>query len=364
MKKQITLSFVLSLLVAVLIGVAVSLQFETDPQLTIATAFIVRTGYYFIFGDYIPSLGLFAGINKEIWTDKLKEVFWAEGTFLDGVDDWSEWVENNTINFTNMGADPVVLKNNAVWPIVAVQRTDTNGTVVLDTYDTTTTRVRNVEEIEASINKLESVIKQHRMKLQMDIQSEALWNYSPTGPTSATAPVVDTTGATRSITIRGGTLSSVGARCTLENLSTLQEQMDNQDFPEAGRTLVLCPTHRKDLMDQDATLFKQFSNLKAGQFLDIFGFKVTSFTRNPVYHKTTKVKAAYGAAFDATNDVPASIAFIKQEVMKCMGTVEVFHKEKGINPEQRADEIGFQMRAKCVNPRGQNAIGAIITARA
>lgn len=357
------LSFILSIVLALFVGAGISLFIGSDPVETAAAVFTVRVAYYFLFSDQLPKLALFAGVNKEIWIDKLKEQFWAEGTFLDGVDDWSEWVEYNTLNFTAMGTDPVVLKNNAVWPIVAVQRTDTNDTVVLDTYDTTTTRVRNVEEIEASIDKLASAIKQHKMKLQMDVQSEALWNYAPDAD-SATAPLIMTSGAARAITARGGALSTNGNACTLADLSTLQEQFDNQDFPESGRVLVLCPTHRKDLMDQDSLLFKQFSNLKAGEFLDIFGFKVTTYSRTPVYTKVDDTKTAYAAAFDATNDQPSSIAFIQSEVMKALGTVEMFHREKGNNPEQRADEIGFQMRAKAVQQRADSCVGAIVTERA
>jgi hypothetical protein len=364
MKREILFSFVLSCMIALIGGAALSVQLGTDPVATAGGVFAARVTYYVVYGDALPNGAAFAGVNKEIWIDKLKENFWADATaFLKGVDDWSEWVEFNTINFTVMGTDPVVLKNNAVWPIVAVQRTDTNSTVVLDTYDTTTTRVRNVEEIEAAVDKLASAIKQHKSKLQLDIQNEAIWNYAPASNAVGT-PVVQTTGATRSITVKGGTLSTVGNRCLIADLANLQEQFDNLDYPEDGRVLVLCPTHRRDLMEQDVTLFKQFSNLKKGEFLDIFGFRVTAYSTTPTFTKTTYVKKAFGTAADLVNDVPSSVAFLEGEVMKAMGTVEMFYKEKGINPEQRADEIGFQMRAKLVPQRSAAAVAAIVTARA
>jgi hypothetical protein len=362
MKKSLT-SFLLTLTIALIVGVTLGSLYSINPVHVAGGIVAVKIAAHFISQD-TPEGSLTAGINKEIWIDKLKENFWADASdFLKGVDDWSEWVEYNTINFSVMGTDPVVLKNNGTWPIVAVQRTDTNSTVVLDTYDTTTTRVRNVEEIEAAIDKLTSVIKQHKKKLQLDIANEAIWNYGPSANATAT-PVIQTTGATRSITVAGGALSTVGARVQLADISALQERFDILDYPQDGRILVLHPAHRKDLMDADTTLFKQFSNLKTGEFLDLFNFKITTYSTTPTYTKTTYVKKAFGTAFDATNDVPASVAFINSEVMKCMGDVEIFYKEKGINPEQRADEVGFQMRAKLVTQRGQAAIGAIVTARA
>lgn len=301
-----------------------------------------------------------AGVNKEIWIDKLKEQFYAKYEWLNGVDDWSEWVEYNTINFTAAGADPTILKNNAVFPIVAAQRTDTNSTVVLDTYDSTTTRVYNVEEIEASINKLDSVIKQHKNALMSRIASECLWNYAPA---TAAAGAFAVTGANRAAVI--GSQSTVAATLQISDIARAQQEFDTRNFPEDGRVLVLSPYHREDLLKQDVSLQKQFANLSTGQALDLYGFKIYVSPQTPIYVKSTLAKAAYGAAADNTNDCIASVAFIQSEVMKAMGSMEMFYKEKGINPEQRADEVGFQMRFKGVPQRSTNFLQlALVSNRA
>ena len=306
-----------------------------------------------------------AGVNQEIWIDELKENFYAIDQSDDplmGCVDWSEWVENNTINFASVGVDPVILKNNASWPIVAVQRTDTALTVALDTYDSTTSRVRNLEEIESKPDKLKSIVGQHKKQLQQVITDEGLVNYAPTSNATAT-PVIQTTGTTRTIVVAGGTLSTVGNRLLIADISNLQERFDILNYPKKRR-LLLCPAHRKDLMDQDAALFKAFSNLPKGDVIDLFGFEVLPYNATPVFTKTTYAKKAYGAAADLVNDVPASTAYCPGEMMKCLGTAEMFYKDKAINPEQRAFEVGFQQRAKVTTQRGQVAIGAIVTARA
>mgnify|MGYP006266358415 CR=1 FL=1 len=301
-----------------------------------------------------------AGVNKEIWIDKLKENFYSKYEWLNGVDDWSEWVEYNTINFTTIGSDPVILKNNASWPIVAAQRTDTNSTVVLDTYDSTTTRVYNVEEIEAAINKLESVVKQHRQALMQRIATECLWNYAPS---TATAGAFAATGANRSAVI--GSQSTVASTLQIADIARAQQQLDNLDAPIDGRVIVLSPYHREDLLRQDVTLQKQFANLKTGEALDLYGFKIYVASNTPLYTKTTLAKKTFGAAADNTNDCVASVVFIQSEVMKAMGSVEMFWKGKDINPEQRADEVGFQMRFKGVPTRSTNFLQmAIVSNRA
>lgn len=350
MKTKIFLSFLQSILYALLLGAGASLVFSVNP-LTVALIFFAGKS---IFWYYLPNgirlTGSFmAGVNKEIWIDKLKENFYSQYEWLNGVEDWSEWVEFNTINFTIVGSDPVILKNNAVWPIVAAQRTDTNATVVLDTYDSTTTRIRNVEEIEAVIDKLESVVKQHRQKLMQEIVSECLWNYAPA---TAAAGAVSVTGANRAVVI--GTQSTVAATMTIGDIAGLQQRWDILDFPQDGRVLVLSPYHREDLLRQDVTLQKQFANLKTGQALDLYGFKLYVASNTPTYVKVTLAKKAYAGAVDNVNDVVSSVAFVQSEVMKCMGDVEMFYKEKGINPEQRADEVGFQVRFKGVPQRTTN----------
>ena len=287
-----------------------------------------------------------AGVQKEIWIDKLKENFFNKFEWLNGVEDWSEWVEYNTINFTASGAAPVILKNNSTWPIVAAQRTDTNLTIVLDTYDSTTTRVRSIEETEAVISKLESVIKQHKDSLMQEIVTEALWNYAPA---TAALGAVAVTGANRPAVI--GSQTTVAGTMTISDIAALQERWDVLNFPEEGRVLVLNTYHRADLMRQDALLFKQFTDLKKGQALELFGIQIFTVSNTPLYTKTTLAKKAFGAAADNVNDVIASVAFVQGEVMKSMGDVDMFFREKGTNPEQRSDEVGFQMRFKAVPQR-------------
>lgn len=366
MKTKIVLSFLRSLLLFMFIGAGASVAgaevgVQINPLHFGAGAFVLVNTYFFLVPDgFKINNVLLAGVNKEIWTDKLKENFYDGFDWLSGVDDWSEFVEYNTINFTLMGADPVVLKNNAVWPIVAAGRTDTNGTVTLATYDTTTTRVRNVEEIEASINKLESVIKQHRNALMQEIVTECLWNYSPA---TAAAGAFAATGANRPAVI--GSQSTVAARLQIADIARAQQELDNRRLPKTGRIIVLNPYHREDLILQDVSLQKAFANLKSGEVLDLYGFKIYCEANTPLYTKTTLAKKAYGAAADNTNDCVASSIFIQSEVMKCMGDVEMFYKEKGINPEQRADEVGFQMRFIGAQTRSTNFVQiAIVSNRA
>lgn len=353
MKKLALLTLALSVLYAALFGAAASLVVPVNPAVGGTVFFATRTIYLILIkGDHATGLAL-AGVNQEIWIEALKENFYSNYPWLDGVVDWSGWVENNTINFAAVGTNPVILKNNSSWPIVAAQRTDTALTVALDTYDSTTTRVRNVEEIEAAYNKLQSVVKQHKQSLLQEIVTEAAWNYAPA---TAAAGAIATTGSNRPLVI--GSQSSVAARITFDDILGVKERWDALEFPAEGRVMLLCPYHERDLRKEDAGMFKDLIDAKkvgkGGYLANVYGFDLYTAGNAPLYTKSTLAKKAYGAAADNTNDCVASIAFNQNEVMKCMGDIEMFFREKGTNPEQRSDEVGFQMRAKIVPQRTTN----------
>lgn len=294
-----------------------------------------------------------AGLQKEIWIDVLKENFYSQYGWLDRVEDWSQYAENNTINFAAIGADPVVIKNNSTFPIVAAQRTDTALTVVMDYYDTSTTRIYwTREEVEAAYDKLQSVTKQHKQKLLQDIVTECLWNYAPA---NAAAGAVACTGANRAAVI--GSQSTVASTLAISDILVVKERWDALDFPQDGRILVLNPYHAADMARADISLAlkDKFASLATGTPTNVFGFDVYVAANTPLYTKgATLAKKAFGAAADNTNDCVASVAFNAGEVMKAMGTIEVYYKAKDINPEQRADEIGFQVRFKGVPMRTTN----------
>lgn len=357
----------MSAIFALFVGVAASMAIPVNPVVAGTAFFTVRTFYLFVLkGEQYSGLFL-AGVNQEIWIETLKENFYSQYPWLEKVDDWSEWVEYNTINFAAVGSDPVILKNNSSWPIVAAQRTDTALTVVLDTYDSTTTRVRRVEEIEAAPKKLESVIKQHKQSLIQAIVTEVLWNY---GPATAAAGAVAASGANRAAVI--GSQTTVAAQLQLDDLAALQERWDNLEFNHDGRVVVLNPYHVRDLIKQDVSLHKSFTDQTkdAGSQgglapIHLYGFEIYSVGNTPLYTKSTLAKKAFGAGADNTNDCIASVAFNVNEVMKCMGDTFMFYRPLENNPEQRADEIGFQQRFKGVPMRTTNFFQqAIVSNRA
>lgn len=343
MKKRISPTF---LAYNALFGTVLARLMTSEPQwiLTIILAFVALG---FIPRDE-PKGSLLAGVNKEIWTNIIKEGFYPDGSWLKELTDMTMWVEFNTINLAEAGVEPAVLVNNTSFPIATAPRTDTAIPIPLETYDTENVVVRNVEEIEASYDKTASVVSQGKNAMQLTLQKRGAYNIGPAANT-ATTPVFLTTGAD------DGTGRK---RATGNDFLKLATAFHLQDFGP-DRILLMHAKHLEDLtVDPNLGDFlkAQLISLKDFGVAQIYGFKVYNWSKMPAYVRATKAKKAYGAAVTSADSDVVSIVYLKSECMIADGTIELFLKEK--DPDTRGDVFGFQKRAKImpIRTKGQGAL--------
>lgn len=282
---------------------------------------------------------LMAGIQKEIWTDILMEGFYPKDDFLSWSRDMSDLVEFNTINLAEAGVDPGLLIDNTTYPISAATRTDTPKQLVLRTLDTESTIVRNLEAMESSYNKMESVVIGHRNSIRKGSIKLALHGWAPASNTTYT-PVLSASG------------SLVGGRrlLTFEDILDMTSKMELLDVDLASLAICLHPYHKADLKKADMKLYKDM--ISTG---DIFGLKLFTNSQTPRFNASTGARVAYGAAA-AETDTIASTIWSKDEVMRADGDVDVFAKYK--DPDQKGDVINFQKRFVAL-PLRNKILGAI-----
>lgn len=264
-----------------------------------------------------------AGVFKEIFTSIILALFYPNGEWLNELTSMDEMVDSNTINLAQVGADPEVVKNNSVWPLTPTQRTDAGIVIPLATFDTKPTHVTNVDELETSYNKCESVARQHAAKLRQSAALSAAFNLGPQTHTANT-PVLATTGAVK---------PNGNKAMTYNDITELSLAFDNGNLPQEGRILLLSPEHKKDLKDENIKLYKQM--MTDGE---IDGFKIYTFTGTPRYNADTRAKMPYGSL---TGQV-SSVAFVKSEAMRAMGTIEGEPEKRWA--DYRGWLLGFQMR--------------------
>lgn len=289
-----------------------------------------------------------AGLNKEIWLSLIKENFYPEFAFLNEAMDMSAFVENDVINLAEAGVNPNVLKNNTTYPVPSAVRTDTALTLTLAYYDTESTIIRNAELAELAYDKMASIVFGHKQALLLRQYNEAAHAYAPASDAALT-PVVNTT----------GTLTGGFRLITYADIAKMAQRFDAQNIPRMGRILVLDSAAQEQLRNEDRVLYNQMMNHQNGMAPGmLYGFKVYSYENLPLYD-AADAKRAFGSTYAATNKYARAVAFHKDEVMKAVGSLDMFERLR--DPDARGDIIGFQQRFIAL-PIRSKAIGTIITA--
>lgn len=272
---------------------------------------------------------------KEVFLALILALFYPDSSWLSELTNLDHLVEYNTINLSQVGADPDVVINNTNWPLTPTQRTDSGLEMVLATYDTKPTHVTNVEELETSYNKLESVLRQHAETLRVKVTVSAAYNISPTSNTANT-PVLKTTGVARP----DGNLA-----ITFADIIRLRTAFNKQNIPMDGRVLVLSTTHEEDLLVEDLNLYR--AAMTTGT---LYNFRVYISNVNPTY-SAAGVKNSVGAIGQTS-----SFAFYKPEVMRCMGDIEGEPEKRWA--DYRGWLLGMQLRfsAMAIRNKGIAAI--------
>lgn len=332
---------VLSLLF-VMLCVTFGKMFEVSPLAVAAVSISValmlpkREGY-----AYTVNL-------NEVVVAELLEVFSnIKDDFLDGVRDESSKVNNDAIKFNDIGADPDVLVDNAVYPISNVARTDSGIVVSLNHLETVNTKITNAEYQALPYDKNSSVMQGHIRSLKNSRVRLALFSLAPTEHAAA-MPVLRTTGEQTD----GGRL-----RLTPEDIIRYKTACDNNEDPETRR-LVLCPDHVSDLLLVDNSFRDRYNTIEKGKIIkEISGFEIFENLRTPKYTEDA-VKKAWGSAA-ASTDKSASIYFNLANAFKAIGSANMFYRDKTQDPEYRQTVIGFDMYY-IVSPVAARGYGAIV----
>lgn len=295
------------------------------------------------------------GLLVELWTGEILKNFRHTNSFLGRIARKDSMVNKNAIHFVDIGVDPKVLVNNTTYPIPSAQRTDEDIVIALDKFETENTIITDDELYALPYDKPGSVINQHRETLEEYTAEKAAHSLCPTEDTAET-PIVMTTGASNGYT-------QARKRLTINDVIKAQRLLDEMKIPADGRELVLCPLHVEDLLLDSKAFENQYSRIKPGEVLDMYGFKVTKFVANPVFNNATGKKKAFGAAVNPASDLPASLFFYNRRAVQATGSVKMYKAEAKDDPKYRQSEVGFRLYHICL-PKKWEGFGAIVSSMA
>lgn len=286
-------------------------------------------------------------IEKEYWTGMLLEKPIPDGSFLNQSKDMSEFSDGKTINYAEAGVEPEVFINNNVYPIGMVKREDIPKDISLDTFDTKNTHHTNIEKIEESPNKSESITRGHKNALHKKCAALAAFNWTPQKH-SADTPVLKTTGVE---VVENGVTRR---RMIFADVLSMETKFRGLELTGGELNVCLSSEHLQDLQLEDINRYNQV--LRGGM---VGIFKIFNSSLTPTFSAVTSEKEAFGAA-KSVSSMAVSFFWEKDEVMRCQGEIKVFITED--DPQYRGDILGYQKRFLAM-PLRNFGIGAIYSAK-
>lgn len=337
--------FVTGMLFNVVMGVILASVIGVDAVYGAASGVAIPMAL----GTFMPGGALMEGVYTEVWTGELVKRLNAglNGSFLEGIPDYSARVDNEVIHLVDVGGDPDVLVNNTTYPIPIQDLEDGDIALGLDKFQTKATRVTDDELYAISYDKFGSVVERHKDSIETVKNKKFAHALAPYSHTAKT-PVIQTSGDTDAASGR--------KKLTLKDIIALKRAFDNMEVPEGGRRLVLCPDHVNDLLELDQSFRDKYYNYTSGKLMNMYGFEVYTFVNTPYFDKNG-VKLAYNATPTAT-DHKGSIAYYVPRTFRAKGSTKMYYSEAVNNPQTQENLVNFR-NYDIVLPKKMEAIGAI-----
>ena len=289
----------------------------------------------------------------EDWvTDIKEELFDGPNSFITMSRSHDEFVKNKIVHIPQSGSVSGVTKNRTVFPATVEQRTDTTLDYTLEDYSVDPVLVEDIEEIQNSYSKRDSILFQHKNKLKEEIALNTMFDWS----TATAAQIVRTTGS--AIVGNAPKDGGTGTRLafTLNDLISLSGNLDDQNVPDDGRRVLLLPTTMYNDLFRDANLVTtdivSGKTLPTGVHKKLMGFNIIK--RNFVVNYNTGATAinAINGAVSAT-DNSGGIAYHPDFVAKALGAIKVYANDN------QADYYGSILSAQVLFKASPVRTGAV-----
>lgn len=274
---------------------------------------------------------------KEIWVNQVVETLNQDASFISSSVDHSDYIAFGTVHVPQSGANPNVLVNPTSFPLTISPRTDTDRTYLMNQYALEPTLIGNLDALQVSYDKKNSVIGQQISTLVERIGTQVAYTWSPTGA----ANVVVTTGSAGSSLAPGAT----GTRkmVTLADVANCAKKLDKDNVPRVGRKLLMNSDMFWELFTISEVVrasYNGFQNnvLANGTIAQLFGFDIIMRPTVSIYTVTTNVPKAVGAATAITDNL-GCIAFHTSTVSRALGAINPMY-DAGDNGNGKPEYLG------------------------
>jgi hypothetical protein len=277
---------------------------------------------------------------KEIWVQDVQEALNRNADFLPYSVDHSAYIAFGIVHVPQSGANPTVLKNPATFPLTISERTDTDRTYSLNQFALEPTLITNLDELQISYDKRQSVLGQQISTLTQRIGDEVAISWSATGA----ANIVGTSGSAAATALAPGA-TGTRKQVALADIAALASKLDKDNVPRGNRKLLMSTDMFWELFqisDVIRASYNGFQNqgnvLQTGTVAQLYGFDIMMRPVVSVYANSTTSPKAFGAA-TATSDNLACIAFHSTTVARALGSMNPLY-DSGSNGNGKPEYLG------------------------
>lgn len=277
---------------------------------------------------------------KEIWVQDVQEALNRNADFLPYSVDHSAYIAFGTVHVPQSGSNPTVVKNPATFPLPISERTDADRTYALNQFALEPTLITNLDELQISYDKRQSVLGQQLTTLTQRIGDEVAISWSATGA----ANIVGTTGSAAATALAPGA-TGTRKQITLADIASLASKLDKDNVPRQNRKLLMSTDMFWELFQISDVIRASYNGfqsqpnvLQSGIVAMLYGFEIMMRPVVSVYANSTTSPKAFGAA-TATTDNLACIAFHSTTVARALGSMTPLY-DSGSNGNGKPEYLG------------------------
>jgi hypothetical protein len=225
-------AFLVTLMFTVLFGINNPL--ETAISVT-AIVGVLQLGLISLGFKSTAPKAAYMSLLTEVWSNQISENLYQNNDFMKSATDHSMWVRYKTVHVPQSGAKPTVEKNRAVLPATIGSRTDSELTYNLNQYTADPILITNLEELQISYAKRQSVLMNIMSQLQFVVSTQTLYTWAPAGA----GRIVRTSGSTSTYNLPHTTATGSRKMLTFADITAAKQILDNDYVPAQGRILLI-----------------------------------------------------------------------------------------------------------------------------
>lgn len=277
---------------------------------------------------------------KEIWVSDVQNALNRNADFLPYSVDHSAYIAFGTVHVPQSGSNPTVVKNPATFPLSINERTDSERTYSLNQFALEPVLITNLDELQISYDKRQSVLGQQISTLTQRIGDEVAISWTATGASN----IISTTGTAAATALAPGA-TGTRKQVTLADIAALASKLDKDNVPRGNRKLLMSTDMFWELFqisDVIRASYNGFQNqgnvLQTGTIAQLYGFDIMMRPVVSVFANGATSPKAFGAA-TATTDNLACIAFHSTTVARALGSMTPLY-DSGSNGNGKPEYLG------------------------